>query len=291
MQQIERAFREPRASLKYHQFLARLGMGDLHPGGAPATLRMLHWLAERKVRRVLEVGAGIGNTAARMASLGWDVTALEPDPILFASLKRRLGRAALCERFLTHRPTVPYDAVLAESVFFQMDIAEVCTHASALLRPGGYLAFVEAVWTEGVDAATSRELHETTQHLFGIPVGSRDPVTWRDWSHQLTLSGFETVHAELLSPGSAGHPPTANWLASIAAMIRDPRLALWSVRYRAKKRLAIMPQSAQESWVFVGRSPKTAAITQRETELPQSATQRLRDAEGATAHRAVFGAQ
>jgi predicted O-methyltransferase YrrM len=270
MQQTEDTLPEPPAAFKYHQFLGRLGMGDLHPGGAPATLKMLHWLAERKVRRVLEVGAGIGITAARMASLGWDVTALEPDPILFASLKRRLGKAALCERFLAHRPATPYDAVVAESVLFQMDIAEVCAHARALLRPGGTLAFVEAVWTEGVDAATSRQLNETTQHLFGIAVGSREPLTWRDWSHQLTRSGFETVHAEMLSPGSAGHAPTTNWPASIAAMIRDPRLALWSMRYRTRQRLTMMPR-IQESWAYVGRSPKMAAITQPQTELPQSA--------------------
>jgi predicted O-methyltransferase YrrM len=269
-QQTEHTYAEPPAAFKYHQFLGRLGMGDLHPGGAPATLRMLDWLAERNVRRVLEVGAGIGITAARMASLGWDVTALEPDPVMFASLKKRMGTAALCERFLTHRPTVPYDAVVAESVFFQMDIAEVCEHASALLRPGGTLAFVEAVWTEKVDAATSERLHETTRHLFGMAAGSREPITWRDWSHQLTMSGFETVHAEMLSPGSAGHAPTRNWPASIAAMIRDPRLALWSMRYRARQRLATMPR-VQESWLYVGRSPVTAAITQPEAELPQSA--------------------
>lgn len=261
MQRIEHTLAEPPAAFKFHQLLARLGIGDIHPGGAPATLRMLDWLAERNVRRVLEVGAGIGITAARMASRGWDVTALEPDPVMFARLKRRLGNAAICERFLTHRPTVPYDAVVAESVFFQMDIAQVCKHARALLRPGGTLAFVEAIWTEKIDAATSERLHEMTQHLFGMAAGSREPITWRDWSHQLTLSGFETVHAELLSPGSAGHAPTANWPASIAAMIRDPRLALWSARYRARQRLATMPK-AQESWVYVGRSPTTAAITQ-----------------------------
>ena len=196
---------------------------------------MLRWLAERKVRRVLEVGAGIGNTAARMASLGWDVTALEPDPVLFASLKRRLGRAgALRAGFLTHHVRRCLMTPCSPRVCsFRWISRKCCTHASALLRPGGYLAFVEAVWTEGVDAATSRRLHEATQHLFGMPVGSREPLTWRDWSHQLTMSGFETVHAELLLPGSAGHAPSANWPASIAAIIRAPRLALWSLRYRA----------------------------------------------------------
>ncbi|HUI63019.1 MAG TPA: hypothetical protein VLX90_22515, partial [Steroidobacteraceae bacterium] len=72
---IER-IREPAASFRYHQFRARLGMGDLHPGGAPATRRILQWLSERGVHRVLEVGAGIGNTAMRMADRGWDVVAL-----------------------------------------------------------------------------------------------------------------------------------------------------------------------------------------------------------------------
>src|ERR1700748_3265950 len=91
MPETEHTFPEPPAAFKYHQLLGRLGTGDIHPGGAPATLRMLDWLAERNVRRVLEVGAGIGITAARMASLGWDVTALEPDPVMVAGLQRRLG--------------------------------------------------------------------------------------------------------------------------------------------------------------------------------------------------------
>ncbi len=183
-------------------------MGDLHPGGAPATLKILQWLTERNVHRVLEVGAGIGNTAARMAALGWDVTAIEPDPVLFTRLRRRLGRSARCEGFLEHQPAAPYDAIVAESVFFQMNLVQVFAHARTLLEPGGHLAFVEAVWTEQITAAVSSELHDTTQRVFGIPVGSREPLTWRDWCGLLSDFGFETIHGELLPRGSAGHPPT-----------------------------------------------------------------------------------
>jgi len=229
-------------------------MGDLHPGGTGATSRILQWLTERGVQRVLEVGAGIGNTAARMTSLNWDVTAIEPDPILFAKLQERLGAAARCEPFLAHVPAAPYDAIIAESVLFQMDLAQVFAHARTLLKPGGYLAFVEAVWTDKITPAQSRELHETTERLFGLAVGSRDPLTWRDWSRQLHDSRFETVHAELLPRGSAGHPPSVNWQTSIVAMIRDPRLAFWMARYRMRKRGAKMPSGIQESWVFLGRS-------------------------------------
>jgi SAM-dependent methyltransferase len=249
-----RLIREPRASFKYHQFRARLGMGDLHPGGAPATARILQWLSERRVQRVLEVGAGIGNTATRMTALGWNVTAIEPDPILFARLRRRLGASARCETFLAHAPAAPYEAIIAESVLFQMDLAQAFAHARRLLRPGGYLAFSEAVWTERITAALSTELHDRTQHLFGIAVGSREPLTWRDWCRLLREAGFDTAQAELLPRGSAGHPPTGNWPASIVAMVRDPRLALWMARYRARKRFAKMPAGVQESWMFLGRS-------------------------------------
>jgi SAM-dependent methyltransferase len=240
--------------LKYHQFRAKLGMGDLHPGGATATARILRWLTERNVQRVLEIGAGIGNTAARMASLGWDVTAIEPDPILFARLKERLGSPARCESFLGHQPSAPYDAIIAESVFFQMDLARAFAYAGTLLKPGGYLAFVEAVWTDRITPAMSRELHGNTQRLFGIPVGSREPLTWHDWARHLRDSGFDTVHAELLPRGSVGHPPTVDWASSIRAMVRDPRLVLWMARYRVRKRFARMPMEVQESRIFLGRS-------------------------------------
>ena len=118
-----------------------------------------------------------------------------------------------------------------------MNLVQVFAHARTLLEPGGHLAFVEAVWTEQITAAVSSELHDTTQRVFGIPVGSREPLTWRDWCGLLSDFGFETIHGELLPRGSAGHPPTPNWTASIAAMIRDPRLALLDGALSAEKAL------------------------------------------------------
>jgi len=199
----------------------------------------------------------MGNTSARMSALGWSVIALEPDPVLFGRLERRLGGFARCESFLDHRPTAPYDAIVAESVFFQMDLARVFGHARTLLKPGGHLAFVEAVWTDTVTSAQSRDLHDVTGQLFGISVGSREPLTWRDWSKQLQDSGFETVHAELLPRGSAGRPPTSDWSASAWAIARDPRLVVWMARYRLRKRRVRMPSGIQESWVFLGRVPES----------------------------------
>lgn len=240
--------------MKYHQFRGRLGMGDLHPGGAPATAAILGWLRDRRVERVLEVGAGIGNTAIRMLNLGWDITALEPDPVLFETLRKRLGARARREPFLDHVTASPYEAIVAESVFCMLDLPRAFTQARALLKPGGYLAFVEAVWTDRVSIAQSTAWHEQTLRLFGIPVGSRERLTWKDWLRYLNDCGFETQCAERLPPGSAGHPPTVSPGAAMTAVLRDPRLVLWMARYRARKRRARMPGGVLESWVFLGSS-------------------------------------
>jgi SAM-dependent methyltransferase len=229
-------------------------MGDLHPGGVAATSRVLGWLADKKVHRVLEVGAGIGNTAVRMVDLGWDVTALEPDPVMFEKLRWRVGSRARCEAVLSHDSSEPYDAIIGESVFFQMDLPQVFTHAKALLKPGGYLACIEAVWTDSVTADISRALHENTEHMFGIAVGSREPLTSRDWSRLLHDAGFEMMEAERLQRGSAGHPPSSDWRASLGAMARDPRLLFWGAHFRLRKRAVTMPSGALESWLFLARS-------------------------------------
>ena len=231
-------------------------MGDLHPGGAPASEEILRLLAAGGVRRVLEVGAGIGNTAMRMSELGWEVTALEPDPVLFRILERRLGARARRETLAAHQASQPYDALVAESVLALLDVRSALAQAHRLLRPSGHIAFVEAVWTEGVAAAQSRAWHDETLRLFGIPVGSRERLTWQNWRRCLEECGFEAVHAERLPRGSAGHPPTPDRRASIVALMRDPRLACWVVRYRIRKRRVRMPGGVLESWVFLGSARK-----------------------------------
>ena len=242
----------------YLQYRARLGEGDLHPGGAPATARLLELLSARGTQRVLEVGAGVGNTSARMIARGWDVTALEPQPELFGILAARVGAAACRTAFLEHASTTAYDAIVAESVLFQLDLPRSFAHARALLRPGGCLALVDAVWRAGVSPDESRAWHERTQELFGIAVASRAPHTWADWVQQLQAAGFHTEHAERLRPGAAGHPPTRSWRRTLGAVARDPRLALWAAAYRLRKRRLHMPGGLLESWLYLGSLPANA---------------------------------
>jgi SAM-dependent methyltransferase len=237
--------------MKFHELHGLLGTGDMHPGGAPASERLLQWVKDRGVSRVLEVGAGIGNTAARMQKMGWDVTALEPNRAMFLQLQKRIGSAAQCVAFLAHEAPA-YDAIVAESVLFQMDLIPAFIHARRLLRPGGIFAFSDAVWCEGVSAATSRGWHDRTLRRFGIAVASREPLTWKDWLKQLHTAQFSTLHAERLPRGSASHPPTKDRTKAMLAMLSDPKLALWIMRYEFRKRLRLPSGGALESWLFAG---------------------------------------
>jgi protein-L-isoaspartate O-methyltransferase len=217
------------------------------------TQRLVDWLCEARVGRVLEVGAGIGNTARRLAARGFAVTALEPDPALYATLRRLPGIDARCESLLQHAAQQPYDAIIAESVLFQMQLPQVLAHAHALLRAGGYLGFIEAVWIAGITAAQSAALYEDTLRLFGLPVGSREPLTWADWDAQLRSAGFETVHAQKLAHAAAGTAPSLSFWRALTGLVRNPALWLWRARYRARQRTIDMPSGIQEAWVYLGR--------------------------------------
>src|SRR5690349_14629709 len=76
--------------LAFHEVMGVLRIGDLHPGGAAATDFLLARLASNSPRVVLEVGAGIGLTSARMSERGWRVVALEPNEVLRKILQARL---------------------------------------------------------------------------------------------------------------------------------------------------------------------------------------------------------
>jgi len=219
--------------------------------------KIVRWLGEQQVQRVLEVGAGIGNTATRMRTMGWDVVAIEPDPILFRQLEARMGPRARSEPFLQHVTTRAYDAIIAESVFFMLDLPTALRHAGSLLKPGGCLALVDAVWSDRISAAQSERLHDLTASLFGIPVASRQPMTHRDWLGHLSDAGFAALHAERLPPGSTGQPPSRSERSTMATLIRSPDLLPWMLRFRWRMRRTRLPAGALESWLFLAQRAPT----------------------------------
>ena len=139
-------------TLAYHEMMARLGIGDLHPGGHEASRFLLAELQKNGARQVLEIGAGIGVTTERMMKAGLEVTSLEPNPVMHESLTKRLrvdARATPFESF--EAADGSYDALISESVFYAFDVDRGFAKARRLLRPGG------------VDVIRGREVEGSTR--------------------------------------------------------------------------------------------------------------------------------
>lgn len=96
---------------------------------------------------VLEIGAGVGVTAAALAAAGFDVTALEPDPGMYSVMLSRLALRADLERNLTPVPKAAgypmprrFEACVCFSVLHLLDPSErasLVSYARQATRPGG----------------------------------------------------------------------------------------------------------------------------------------------------------
>lgn len=103
---------------------------------------------------VLEVGAGTGLNFAHYAP-GVRVLALEPDADMYDRARRRAGSAVtLLQAGDTHMDTLPahaFDAAVFSFVLCSVpDVAQTLARAMRVLRPGGTLAVLEHVRSNGL---------------------------------------------------------------------------------------------------------------------------------------------
>lgn len=119
--------------------------------------RFLGWISDALLphlgHRVLEVGAGVGSMAIRLAATGRTVLAIEPADNVYPELERRtVGVPGVEVRQVTSQDLLAegagsFDSVVYVSVLehIEDDVAELRT-AFGLLRPGGTVAvFVPAM--------------------------------------------------------------------------------------------------------------------------------------------------
>jgi 2-polyprenyl-3-methyl-5-hydroxy-6-metoxy-1,4-benzoquinol methylase len=91
--------------------------------------------------RLLDVGSGLGVFPARMKEVGWDCTALDPDPRAVAWARDHIGVAAVQADFLADDPPPgPFDLVTLNKVLEHVaDPVAMLGRARGLLGSGGAL--------------------------------------------------------------------------------------------------------------------------------------------------------
>lgn len=147
---------------------------------------VLRLLGNGNGRMVLDLGAGNGIASMALASNGWSVTAVEPDPSdeVGAGAIRSLAQDSgldvslvQCDGERLLLPDATFDAVHARQVFHHaFNLEGMAKEAARVLRPGGLLLAVrEHVVDDDNQLASFRAAHPL-QHLYGGEAAYPVPV-------------------------------------------------------------------------------------------------------------------
>ncbi|HYM70540.1 MAG TPA: methyltransferase domain-containing protein [bacterium] len=147
--------------------------------------------------RVLEVGCGPGDLAARLLADGVDVTALDASADAVRAA-RAAGVPAVHADFLAYHDE-PYDALLfTRSLHHMRSLPDAVARSLSLLRPGGWLVVDEFV-RERADRQTAAWLYDTRALLLAAGVARGSPEV--DAPARDPLERWRAEHR-----GDPGHP-------------------------------------------------------------------------------------
>jgi SAM-dependent methyltransferase len=175
--------------------IAKLGLGNAHPGGFAETLRFLKRHPLPVGTEVLEVGCGTGRTACLLAEMGCVVTALDIRPEMLAKAKIRAQRLQAAVQFVEgdacHLPFMDneFDVVMVESVsnFAQNALIAVSEYLR-VLKPGGLLYDREVIKYKDMP----HHVYQSICDFYGVET----MLAIQEWFQLLLAAGFTHVHHE-----------------------------------------------------------------------------------------------
>jgi SAM-dependent methyltransferase len=156
-------------AMDYMEMLAKLGVGNAHPGGFAGTLKLLAHFPFGPRMEVLEVGCGTGRTACRIAGQGCTVTAVDSHPVMLAKAQRRMEAEGVQVTWLQGDATalsIPdnsFDRVVVESVTVFTDAPKAVQEYLRVLKPGGLLMDRELLAAKELPQALAEELRACYQ--------------------------------------------------------------------------------------------------------------------------------
>lgn len=182
----------------YFNLLADMGHTK-HIGGMAATERIVEIINPQPGHEVLDVGCGVGIGPVYMAAqigcrvVGVDITAR----MLERAQERaqRHGVSDLLDFRLADMHALPFgdgrfDAAIAESVLsFSADKTHVVNELLRVVKPGGWIAFTEAIWVQPPPPEKANFMAEAA----GMPHGV---LNHAEWQAILESSDLQAIIAE-----------------------------------------------------------------------------------------------
>jgi SAM-dependent methyltransferase len=134
-----------------YEALPRQGPGNR--ASAARALALCRGLAPSP--RILDLGCGVGGQTLQLAELtAGTITAVDSHAPSIERLRAAVAQQGLAQRVhamvsgMAHLPLPPesFDLVWSEGALYNLGIPQALQVCRGLLRPGGYLAFTDAVW-------------------------------------------------------------------------------------------------------------------------------------------------
>ena len=182
--------------MEYLDMLAKLGIGNAHPGGFAETLKQLEQYPLPTGSRILEVGCGTGRTSCYLAARGHEVVGLDIRPDMITKAKNRADKENATVIFLEGDaislpfPDESFDVILVESVSIFTDTGKALSEYYRVLRSGGQLFDREMVQRKPMSTDISQEIADFyhIKELWHI----------QDWSALVNTIGFN--HSKIEGP-------------------------------------------------------------------------------------------
>jgi SAM-dependent methyltransferase len=213
----------------YFNLLADIGHTK-HIGGLKATGRLMELIAPQSGNQVLDVGCGVGIAPVFMAKqFGCHVTGVDITPQMIERAEERAVREGvqdLTEFRVADMHALPFednqfDAAIAESVLtFSHDKVGVVNELARVVRPGGMVAFTEAIWVQ----PPPPDKADFMARAGGMPDGILDNEAWRAILEASVLQDIVaepySITAREESRSQAGRIPFTDYLRAVPRSIK-----------------------------------------------------------------------
>lgn len=166
--------------------------------------KLLQTLTHNRKGKLLDIGAGTGFFSGNMLQAGWEVTALEPDPMARQTAFELFGLSAETPDKLFSLPDGSYDVITMWHVLEHVHrLHEYLEKCRKLLKPGGYLVIAVPNYTSS-DANRYQQYwaaFDVPRHLYHFsPVSMKKLVEQHSMEvKKMKAMWFDSFYVSMLS--------------------------------------------------------------------------------------------